>query len=131
MENCDKTRSERFLLSCDQHGDHQSFLTLSPTGRLRGLVRFPSSECLCHEINSRKYSGCCMSATLIPDSLQRRLTRSSSCYSCYFRSSGSTTTHPKTLLSMKPWLDSVVVLVPNSMHQKKPSQMGYQGVQCG
>ena len=59
-----------------------------------------------------------MSATLIPACLQRRLTRSSSCCSCYFRSSGSTTTHPKTLLSMKPWLDSAVVLV-------------HQGVQCG
>ena len=53
-------------------------------------MRFPSSECSCHEIDSRKYSGCCMSATLIPASLQRRLTRSSSCCSCYFRSSVET-----------------------------------------
>ena len=49
-------------------------------------------KCSCHEINSKKYSECCMSATLIPAGLQRRLTRSSSCCSCYFQSSGSTIT---------------------------------------
>ena len=32
--------------------------------------------------------------------------------------------HPKTLLSMKPWLDFVVILVPNSMHQKTPVKWG-------
>ena len=52
-----------------------------------------------------------MSATLIPASLQRRLTRSSSCCSCYCQSSGSTTTRPKTSPLMKPWLDFAVVLV--------------------
>ena len=70
-----------------------------------------------------------MLAILIPASLQRRSTKSSSCCSCYYLSSGSITTQPKTSPLTKPWLDFVVVLVPNSMHQKKKNgQMGHQGI---
>ena len=32
--------------------------------------------------------------------------------------------HPKTSLSMKPWLDFVVILVPDSMHQKTTVKWG-------